>query len=184
MSTYYSDGVFSRLKDKTYRHALVRESVEGGLPFQIRALREKHGWTQRVLGRKANMKQSAISRLEDPDYGKISLKSLFALARAFDVALTVRFVSFGDLMASTEDLSPAALAVPSYDEERKAQEYLENRAARVSSELPGSETVIASISTPATSGAVWYTPTKASPAQKWVAGVQVPGALVNSLVTT
>ena len=44
------------------------------------------------------MNQNAISRLENPSYGKATLTTLKRLAAAFDVALIVRFVPFGQLV--------------------------------------------------------------------------------------
>src|SRR5437667_10357884 len=95
-----------KLKEKAYRDAYVRERIRIGLPYQIRALRQQRAWTQEELGRHAQKPQNVISRLEDPDYGKLSLQTLLALASAFDVALLVTFVSFGRLLREFETLSP------------------------------------------------------------------------------
>src|SRR5262249_31523322 len=62
---------------------------------QIRALREQRGWTQATLAGKAQMKQSRISTLEDPNYSSWSVTTLKRLARAFDVALAVEFRAYG-----------------------------------------------------------------------------------------
>lgn len=100
--------------DKEYRDAFVEEFLQTGVAFQIRALRQREKWSQEELGKKAGKPQSVISRLEDPDYGKVTLSTLLSMASLFDVALLVRFVSFGELWARTNDLSDPALAVPKY----------------------------------------------------------------------
>lgn len=110
--------MFDQLRDPDYRHAFVEENEKTGIAFQIRALREKNGWTQAELGQRAGKPQNVVSRLEDPDYGKVTLTTMFDLARAFDVALLVKFVSFSRLVAELKDVSPRALAVPSFTEEQ------------------------------------------------------------------
>ena len=86
------------LEDKEYRDAIVEESINQGIAFQIRATRASRGWTQDELGSRADKKQSEISRLEDPDYEGYTLKTLTRLASAFDVALIVKFVPFSTLV--------------------------------------------------------------------------------------
>ena len=111
----------AEFEDKEYRAAFVEEIVKTNVAFQIRALREHQEKNQGDLAQLIGTGQSVISRLEDPDYGKFSATTLFELASAFDVGLIVRFVSFGDLQKSLEDLSPKALAVASYQEEKEGQ---------------------------------------------------------------
>ena len=82
------------LKDKKYRDAYVEESVRVGIPFQIRTIRNGKKLKQEELGKLAGMKQEAICRLEDPNYGSFTLKTLNNIAAAFDVGLIVRFAPF------------------------------------------------------------------------------------------
>jgi len=105
---------------KEYRCAFVEETVKAGIAFQVRALRAKEGWSQKGLGERSGKPQNAISRIEDPDYGKFTIRTLLDLADAFDVALSVRFVSFGKLLDQLKDVSPSALAVQNFERE---QEY-------------------------------------------------------------
>lgn len=72
------------------------------------------------------MTPNNLSRLEDPDYGKHTLRSLKRIAEALDVGLVVRFVPFSqyiDWLSGTpymdEGLRPNALAVPSFREEEE-----------------------------------------------------------------
>lgn len=89
----------SKLDNKSYRDAFLRANVSHGLSYQIKTIRKSIGLSQRELAVKIGAKsQSVISRLEDPSYGKISITTLEKIAAAFDVALIVRFSSFGDFL--------------------------------------------------------------------------------------
>src|SRR5262249_51490736 len=47
-------------------------------------------------------------RLEDPNYGKWTLQTLFSVARKLNVAVVVRFVDFPTFLTITEDMSENA----------------------------------------------------------------------------
>ena len=111
--------VWNSLRDREYRREFVSEHIKTGLAFQIRALRERDGWTQVELGNRTNKAQESISQLENPDYGKHTISTLRKLADAFDVAILVRFVPFSELVEWTIELTPEKLAPPSYDKERQ-----------------------------------------------------------------
>ena len=68
-------------------------------------MREARGWSQAELGRRVGMRQETICLLENPSYGRFTLRTLKRLASAFDVALIVRFAPFGELAAWTTNLS-------------------------------------------------------------------------------
>ena len=111
--------LFESFANKAYRHAFVEEHISSGLAFQIRALREKNGWTQGELGQRTGKAQETISQLESHDYGRFTLKTLKAIASAFDVALEVNLISFGELISRLSNLSPETIAPPSYESERQ-----------------------------------------------------------------
>ena len=111
------------VQDEEYRHEFVSEHVTVGLAFQINLLRQARGWTQEELASRCEMAQESISRLEDPNYGRYALKTLKRLAKAFDVGLLVRFVSFGELGEWTVDLPSRKLTPPSYEDERQMSFY-------------------------------------------------------------
>ena len=111
------------VQDEEYRHEFVSEHVAVGLAFQINLIRQARGWTQEELANRCDMAQESISRLEDPNYGRYSLKTLKRLAKAFDVGLLVRFVSFGELGEWTVNLTSQKLKPPSYEEERQMSFY-------------------------------------------------------------
>lgn len=117
-----SEQIWKSLEDKEYREAFNLD-VDTGLAFQIRALREKKGWTQAELGEKAGGKaQETISQWENPNYGRYTLGSVKDLAIAFDVGLAVRFVPFSDLVNWNANLTPESIAPPSFDEEAPYQQ--------------------------------------------------------------
>lgn len=103
------------LRDKEYRDAVVEEYITEGLAAQIHETREARGWTQAELAERTQMAQESISRLENPNYGSYSLKTLKRLASALDVALVVRFVPFSELVDWVADLSTNDLAVAGFD---------------------------------------------------------------------
>lgn len=121
-----------KMKRKGYRTAYVDAQVDQGMATQIRVLRESRGWDQKQLAAHIGLRsQSAIARLEDPTYGKFSIATLKKLARAFDVAISVKFVSFSQLIEDTKDLSEKTLKVKSFDDEIEIlQEQLTNEAVR------------------------------------------------------
>jgi transcriptional regulator with XRE-family HTH domain len=76
------------------------------------------------------MSQNNISRLESPEYGKMTVKSLTRIAEALDVALVVRFEPFSkyvNWLSGTrfveDGLSPDALAVASFEDEERLGEF-------------------------------------------------------------
>src|SRR5260221_649943 len=110
----WTDRLIAKLKNREYRDAYVAEGVKTWVARQIRSLREQRGLSQDDLGEKCGKPQSAISRLEDPDYGQMSLQTLLELASAFDVALSVKFVDYPTFIRETKDISTANMQVPSF----------------------------------------------------------------------
>lgn len=89
----------NKLDKKEYRDAMVCANISHGVSYQIKKIRKSLGISQADLAVKIGAKsQSIISRLEDPSYGKISITTLEKIASAFDVALIVKFSSFGDFL--------------------------------------------------------------------------------------
>ena len=123
------------LKNKEYRDAFSVEHIDTGIPFQIRVLREQKGreWTQKELGARAGMAQETISRIEDPNYGKLTLKTLKKLASAFDVALMVRFVPFSELVGWELSMTSTSMEAASFDEDFKSD--VTNERIAVSEEV-------------------------------------------------
>jgi hypothetical protein len=105
-----------KLRDKAYRDAYVESHVKIGIPHQIRALREQEDrkWSQAELGRRTHKPANVICRLEDPEYGRHTIRTLLEIGAAFDVALLVKYVSYSRFLREFEDVSPPALEVPSF----------------------------------------------------------------------
>lgn len=106
------------------RARFVESHLSKHLAYQLRSLREREGWSQVRLARNAEMNQNAVSRLENPNYGKATLTTLRRIAKVFDVALIVRFVPFSQLadwVSGTPrldlGLSPDSLRLPSFTQE-------------------------------------------------------------------
>jgi transcriptional regulator with XRE-family HTH domain len=92
----------------------MMEGVKTWIARQVRALREQRDWSQEDLGRETGKPQSAISRVEDPDYGKLTLQTLFDLAQAYDLPLLVQFVEWGDWLSRMNDVSTEVLQKESF----------------------------------------------------------------------
>ena len=117
MSVHAYPTLLEKLRDKDYRRAFTSASVRNFIALQIRTLRKLTFSRQAALAEAAGTTASVISRLEDPNYGKVTISTLLDLAGAFDVALIVRFATFGELAKQIEDLSNTALVVPSFRDE-------------------------------------------------------------------
>ena len=116
------------------RAAFVESHINKGLAYQFRAMGEPRVG-QEELANLVGMPQTAISRLESPNYGKPTITTLKRMARVHDVALIVRFVPFSklaDWVSGTPyvelGLSSDALDVPSFEEEQK-EGVFENRVS-------------------------------------------------------
>lgn len=103
--------------ESEYREAAVEAEVANGIAWQIRINREERGWTQKELAGHLGTKQSAVSKLEDPDGGDLRVSTLTKVAHAFGCALLVRFVSHSTMLAFTQDARSERLCVPSFADE-------------------------------------------------------------------
>ena len=99
------------------RNAFAEAEAATYLAHQIRVLRTQRGWTQKDLARRLRSTQATVSRLEDADYGRISFKTMVALAQAFDVAPVLKFVSTIELMRERWVIHRETLEVPGFVEE-------------------------------------------------------------------
>jgi transcriptional regulator with XRE-family HTH domain len=117
MSIEYKIDLLKELIEKEFRDAYAVEQVKTRIPFQIRALRARKQWNQEDLAKRVKTSQTAISRIEDPNYGKLSLQTLFKIASAFDVALLVKFVPFSQFLPEYEDSSPEALCASNFSDD-------------------------------------------------------------------
>jgi transcriptional regulator with XRE-family HTH domain len=117
LNTSYKEELLKNLEDPEYRKSFVETHINNGIAFQIRTMRHNRKLKQEDLGKLAGMKQEAICRIENPNYGNFTLNTLKEIAAAFNVALMVRFIPFGDLIKWDLNLSSKSLEVPSYDQD-------------------------------------------------------------------
>lgn len=114
-----SDKILSEFSDKEFRDGYVESRVRNLIAYQIRALRDQRNLSQKQLAEKLpHGTQSAVSRAEDPEYGRLSVTSLLELASAFDVGVTIKFCNHEDFLAQTANISPSNLCALSYDHAR------------------------------------------------------------------
>lgn len=118
-------------RSKAYREAFVSSQAKRGIPNQIRILIRQRGWTQADLAENAGLKQGAISRACDPDYGNLTLNTLIRVAAGFDVAFVGKFVPFSDLAKWYTNLSEPGLEVPNFADD--SVEPTETRKAKAAS---------------------------------------------------
>lgn len=85
-------GIAEKLKnDKEYRRAFFRASATDSIALQIRDLRKRRELKQAELAVAADMKQSAVSRIEQAEYSAWSFNTLSRVADALDARLIITF---------------------------------------------------------------------------------------------
>lgn len=85
-------------EDKAYRKRFLQRRTQDEIAMNIRSLREKRQMRQVDLASESNMKQSAISRIEQAEYASWSLKILFRVADALSARVRVIFEPIEDVI--------------------------------------------------------------------------------------
>src|SRR5260221_8978274 len=114
-------GLMEQFRKRPYRQGYFEDFYNTRLAAQIRTLRESRGLSQETLAERIETGQPAISKLEDVSYSGWSVRMLRRLARAFDVVLQVRFVTYGEALADMEEFSSAALVKASFKDDQMLQ---------------------------------------------------------------
>lgn len=104
-------------RDQSYRRTYMESFLNTAIAAQIKALREARGLSQKDLGSRINTSQPGISALENVNYSRWSLSTLRKLAEAFDVALVVKFVSFGEALDEVTAFDSSRLNKLSFEED-------------------------------------------------------------------
>jgi transcriptional regulator with XRE-family HTH domain len=112
--------MLSKFARKDYRDGYMQGRVRAGIAYQIQALRRKFGVSQTEFAAKLQKPQSVISRLENTEYGKVTVQTLLDVASSLDVALLVQFVSYPDFLQRTADMSDKALQAETIHESLSA----------------------------------------------------------------
>ena len=115
------------LQDREYRQEFVAERVRSSIALQIRALREQRRQSQASLGEHLGMAQTWVSRLENPDYGKMTVATVLRLAAAFDTDLEIKFRPFSTTIDALSRQSAAYFLVPSFEDEFAEESMVQNR---------------------------------------------------------
>ena len=77
----------------------------------MQALRDQSGLSQAEFAIKIGKTQSVVSRLEDTEYGAVTVSTLLDVAKELDIALLVQFCSYTELLSRYADVSPQGLRV-------------------------------------------------------------------------
>lgn len=131
------DKVRNEFQNEEYRHSYAEECVNTMIATQIKILREEREMTQSVLAQKAGMAQPRLSVMENADYSNWSINTLKRLARAFDVAVSVKFETFSNVVMDFEEMCREALSRPSFKDDpifrsAKVRTHRAFRARRIS----------------------------------------------------
>jgi hypothetical protein len=105
----------AKMGDKPYRHSYVASHTRQFLARQMREFRGEQ--SQSEFGETINRQQTVVSRMEDPNYGKWTLQTLFDVAEKLDVAVFARFVDFPNFLKLTEDISDRGARPKPYRQE-------------------------------------------------------------------
>jgi transcriptional regulator with XRE-family HTH domain len=114
----WSEAFANDLADKDFRDEFVADQIRTRIALLIRALREQEdrGWSQAELGRQMGGKpQSVISRLEDPDYGKLSIQTLLEAAAAFGLPLWIDMPEWENWLTQIKDVPNSKTHRRSFD---------------------------------------------------------------------
>jgi hypothetical protein len=103
-----------QMRDKRYRDSYVASHTRQMLARQMRKFRGDA--SQAAFAETLGKRQTVISRLENPGYTGWTLRTLFDIANALNVAVFVRFVDFATFLKYSDDLSERAMRPSPYDQ--------------------------------------------------------------------
>jgi transcriptional regulator with XRE-family HTH domain len=115
------------------RSQFVESHLNKSIAYQIRSLRDQEKWTQAEFADKLGIKHSnnVSARLENPNYGKLTLSTLKQIAATCDVALVVWFIPFSRFLKWVtgtpyldNGLSESFYKIPTFDDEYEDENHL------------------------------------------------------------
>lgn len=92
----------NKLKKKSYFNKFFLSRARDDIAQQIRDLRNRRGLTQGEFAEKAEMKQSAVSRIEQADYAGWSFKTLARVAEVLEARLVIQLTPMEDVVKEYE----------------------------------------------------------------------------------
>lgn len=104
-----------RFRDRRYRRAYIDAFTDASIATQIKVLREQRQLTQAALAELSGLKQSQISTFENEDNSSWTVKTLKKVAKALDLALVVKFESFGNVLPDIQGFGRSNLERESFD---------------------------------------------------------------------
>ncbi len=110
-----SEAFVRQFERKKVRDLFVAEMLSSRLSKMVRTLRTDRGWTQKQLAKKLGTTQSAISRIESAEYGKVNVSTLLALAAEFDLPLFIDMPEWRDWFSHMRDMSKASFERKGFD---------------------------------------------------------------------
>lgn len=120
----FRDFLKEQLKDKEFEKTFYEGLEKTRIALDIAYFRERKGITQEDLARLVNTSQSAIARMENPEYKGYSMSTLRKVAEALGIELVVSFKEKG---IETYEKEPAkiyyVIAWPKEKKEYKFQKY-------------------------------------------------------------
>lgn len=93
-----------------FHHALHLEQAKLRLADQLRAMRAVRGWSQRQAAKLAGVAWRDLWRIENCYWRNINVKTLTAIAAAFDVAWDIRFIDARDALLQGDYEVPVSWA--------------------------------------------------------------------------
>lgn len=124
------------LEERDYRHVQLASHVKTNVAFQIRSLRDDMSQKE-LAGLMGKNAKSAVSRMEQPHYGAMSMTTLLDLCRALDVAIQIEFIPFSEFCRKVYGPSPNRFSIPNYEsmqEKERLDEWAGGSDSRINSE--------------------------------------------------
>ena len=89
-------------KSEKYRRAFFKARCRDEVVLQIKALRKERRLSQEKMAKRLGMVQSAIVRIEDPDYAQWSFTTLQRVAEALDACWEIRLRKSEEIIDEAE----------------------------------------------------------------------------------
>jgi transcriptional regulator with XRE-family HTH domain len=109
--------LLSEFGNREARREYAGHLLDAYIALQIKSLRLQRSWSQEEFARRAGMRQSQVSDMEQIDHSSWKVSTLRKLASALDLALVVRFEGFGRFLDEVLPVERKALERPSFPDD-------------------------------------------------------------------